>query len=496
MTTIPPLSRRTVLRGLGATIALPFLDAMTPLSALAATGRVSRSPLRTIFVGMEGGIWTGEDGFFPWKEGMDVERARTSGKKGILPGGAVADVGRSFKLTNTLEPLQNVRDQITLLSGLHHPNDRIPNSVVNAHGQDLGTLLTATNISGTSGVALKNSVSFDQILARKLGMQTRIPSIALAVGRSSYNTREATGLGYMGFLSYDENGNALPVEGDPQRLFDFLFTDGSEKEQTQRDVERRRRASILDAVKDDLNRLSGMVGHDDKQRLDQYFTTVREVEQRAERAKQWDDIPINLPADAKRPEKTDKGAWKDTGEGRVEEMRKILDILALAMQTDVTRIATLRLGGYYGKFSFLGFPEDPHGNYAHNNGDPKKIAGAKAIDRMHMEQFAYFLEKMASIRESDGSLLDNSLVFYGAGLTNGPRPEVRGDTVGFNAHGQHNTPVLVAGKAGGRLRGGEHLNFDHGTPLSNLFVSMAAMHDIPNFEFVDSNGPLNGFGVA
>lgn len=491
-----PLSRRTVLRGMSATLALPFLDAMTPLSALARTGRFSRAPLRSVFVGLGGGVWAGEDGFFPWKSAMDVERAKVWGKKGVLPGGALADTGRQWKLTNTLEPLANVRDQITLLSGLHNPNDSIRNPVVNAHGQDLGTLLTATDISGTQGVALKNGVSFDQVLARKIGHQTRIPSLALTVGRSSYNNREATGLGYMGFLSYDFNGNAVPTEGDPQRLFDRLFTDGSEEDQAQREQRRRRKASILDAVKDDLHQLNGMVGHDDRQRLDEYFTTVREVEQRAERAKQWDDIPINLPEDAERPEKVDRGAYGKTGEGRVEEMRQMLDVLTLALQTDMTRVASLRLGGYHGQFAFLGFPEDPHGNYAHNNGDPKKVAGARAIDRMHMEQFAYFLEKMASIQETDGSLLDNSLVMYGAGLTNGPKPQVRGDEIGYNAHGQANAPLLLAGKAGGRLQAGEHVNYDHGTPLSNLFVTMAGLNGLSDFQFVDSTGPLNGLAVS
>ncbi len=486
-----PLSRRTLLRGMGATLALPFLDAMTPLSALATTGRAVRSPLRTVFVGMEGGIWAGEDGFFPWKTGMDVERAKVWGKNGILQGGALADTGRDFPLTSTLQPLASVRDQITLLSGLHHANDKIPNSAVNAHGQDLGTLLTGVNISGTPGVVLKNSVSFDQVLARQIGEKTRVPSLSLAVGKTSYNTREATGLGYMGFLSYDENGNALPVEGDPRRMFEMLFTEGG-GQKAAREAERRRQSSVLDAVKEDVTRLAGIVGHDDRQRLEEYFTTVREVEIRAERARQWDDIPLVLPDGTEPPQKLDQGAYGKTGEGRVAEMRQVLDILVLALQTDVSRIATLRLGGYFGRFSFLGFPEEAHANYAHNNGVPEKVAGARAIDRMHMEQFAYFLEKLAAVQEPGGSLLDNSLVFFGAGLTNGPRPEVRGDAVGFNAHGHFNTPVLLAGRAGGRLRGGEHLNYDHGTPLANLFVTMAGLHDLPNLAFADSTGPLNG----
>jgi len=488
---ISPISRRAVLRGLGATLGLPFLDAMTPLTALAATGRTSSAAVRTVFVGLEGGIWAGEDGFFPWKEGIVAERGKDWGRNGILPGGALADIGRDFKLTSTLEPLAAFRNQLTLLSGLHHKNDHIPNSVVNGHGQDLGTLLTATDISSTSGVTLKNAVSFDQVLADKIGHLTRVPSLSLTVGRSSYNTVEATGLGYMGFLSYDANGNALPTEGDPAILFDSLFTDGSEKQKSERDVERRRSRSVLDAVKDDLRRLAGLVGHDDRTRLEQYFTTVREVEQRAERALQWEGKPIQLPAGAGRPS-TEKQEVTRNGENRVAEMRAMLDVLALALQTDVTRVASIRLGGYYGNFGFLGFPEDPHGNYAHNNGDPEKIKGAKAIDRMHMEQFAYFCQKLASIQEGNGSVLDNSMIMYGAGLTNGPRERKHGDKLTYNAHGQVNTPVLVVGRGGGKLRGGEHLNYDHGTPLSNLFVSMAGVNGVENCQFVDSTGPLTG----
>jgi len=486
------LERRTVLKGIGTTLVLPFLDAMTPMSAFAATGAGKKDPVRMLFVGLEGGIWTGEDGFFPCKDGINPERALEWGKKGILPGGAVADVGRNFQLTNTLEPLASVRDEITLLSGLHHRNDGIPNSVVNGHGQDLGTLLTAANISGTPGVALKNSISVDQLIARKVGDATRHPSLSLAVGRSSYNTKEATGLGYMGFLSYDELGYALPTEGDPGELFDWLFTDGSEKEQAQRDLLRRRKKSVLDAVLDDMKRVSSRVDSEDRSKLDEYFTTVREVEKRMERAKAWEDIPIELPAGTTRPEKLDRNLYGNDGSGRIEGMQQMLDVLVLAFQTDVTRVATMRLGGYHGKFNFLGFPEDPHGVYAHNGGDPERIKGAKAIDRMHMEQFAYLLDKMKGIREGNGTLLDNSLVMLGAGLTNGPSEKVRGGKVSHNAHGQVNTPIMIAGRGGGAVQPKGHLNFDHGTPLSNLYVTMMEAAGMPDAKFADSTGPLAG----
>lgn len=486
-----PLQRRSVLKGLGTTLVLPFLDAMNPLSALVANTPVRRDPVRMLFFGLEGGVWTGEDGFFPCKEWTDVERAVNWGTKGILPGGCVADTGRGYQVTSTLEPLAELRDDFSILSGLHHPSDQIANAVVNAHGQDLGTLLTACNISGTPGVALKNSVSVDQVVARLIGEKTRQASLALSVGKTSYNTKEATGLGYMGFLSYDELGYALPMEGDPMALFDWLFTDGGDRQKAERETLRQRKKSVLDTIAADMKRIEGRVGAADRSKLDEYFTTVREVEKRMERAKAWENIPIQMPADAKRPEKLAANAYGEDGSGRVEAMQQMLDVLVLAMQTDVSRVATLRLGGYFGKFNFLGFPEDAHAVYAHNGGDPKRAAGARAIDRMHMEQVAYFLKKLKSVQEANGTLLDNSMIMVGAGLTNGPSPRA-GREVSFNAHGHVNTPILLAGRGGGALKPQGHVNFDHGTRLSNVFVNMMEAMGIENAKFADSTGPLPG----
>ena len=487
------LSRRAALRGLGVTLSLPFLEAMLPMSALAASPgtRLRKDPVRALFVATEGGMWTGAEGFFPHLSGESAELAKVWGKKGVLPGGFVAATGRDYPIAGTLEPVAHLREHFSLLSGLHHANDWIPNSVVNGHGQDLGTLLTAADISGTTGVALRNSESFDQVLARKLGDRTRVASLALTVGNSSYNTKEATGLGYMGFLSYDLDGYAVPTEGDPQMLFDRLFTGGSEKDKEARDVRFRQRKSVLDAVRDDMRRLEGKVSVPDRTKLDEYFTTIRELEQRLEKSRAWEDVPIELPVHGVRPERMGNG-WNGDGSQRIEAMRVMIDTLVLALQTDVTRIATFRLGGYYGKFSFLGFPEDPHGVYAHNGGDPEKVKGAKAIDRMHMEQLAYLLDKMKGVQEQDGTLLDNSLVMFGAGLTNGPSRNQRGDKVNYDAHGQQNIPVMLAGHGGGAIKGGEHLNYDHGTPLANVFVTMAEAMGLEGEKFADSTGPLNG----
>ena len=480
-----------MLKGLGASLALPFLDAMTPLSVLASP-TAAKAPVRMIFIGVEGGIWTGEKGFFPWKKGIDGERALKWGRKGVLPGGAIADVGPAFGLPQTLEPRKRFRKSRMPLRGLHHSNDHIPNSIVNAHGQDLGTLLTGINISGTAGVALKHGLSFAQVIAAKIGERTRVPSLQLAAGQSSYNTREATGLGYMGFLSYDADGYAMPVEGQARELFDRLFTDGTPKQQAQRKLERRQNRSILDAVLGESKRIEGRVAAGDRRKLDEYFSTIRELERRIERAKAWESKPVKLPPGTRRPDKVKGNGWTADGSGRIGQMRLMLDMLALSMQTDVTRIATMRLGGYFGSFKFLGFPEDAHGVYAHNEGDPKKIKGARAIDRMHMEQFAYFLSKLQDVQEENGTLLDNSMVFYGAGLTNGPKLNKWSQKVHHEAHGQINTPVLLAGGGGGALKTGRHLNFDHGTPLSNLYTSMAEVMGVPGINFADSTGPLNG----
>ena len=167
----------------------------------------------------------------------------------------------------------------------------------------------------------------------------------------------------MGFLSYDADGYAMPVEGQARELFDRLFTDGTPKQQAQRKLERRQNRSILDAVLGESKRIEGRVAAGDRRKLDEYFSTIRELERRIERAKAWESKPVKLPPGTRRPDKVKGNGWTADGSGRIGQMRLMLDMLALSMQTDVTRIATMRLGGYFGSFKFLGFPEDAHGVY-------------------------------------------------------------------------------------------------------------------------------------
>jgi hypothetical protein len=446
-----------------------------------------------VFIGAEGGIWTGEDGFFPYAQGADPGRAQAWGRKGVLPGGFVADTGADYTLPGTLEPLAALREDVLLISGLHHRNDEIPSRVVSDHGQDLGTLLTGCNISGTPGVALRNGVSVDQYVASRLGDATRLPSLELVTDGASFNTREATGQAYMGYLSYDDEGYALPVEADPSAVFDRLFTDGTAAQRAERAAIRRQRKSLLDSLLRDMARLSGRVAAQDRRKLDEYCTTIREVERRIERAARWEETPVATPPGARRPEPVPARVGSpQEGDGRDREARArlMLDILALALQADVTRIATLRLGGYYGSFRFLGLPEDPHASYAHNHGDPERVRGARSIDRFHVGLLAYFLEKLKGIEEGGGSLLDHAMIFYGAGLTNGPSPRLRGGQVWYNAHTHVNCPILIAGRGGGGLRTGRHVNYDDGTPLANLFVTMMELMGLRDDRFADSTGPL------
>lgn len=486
--TAPLIHRRTVLKGVGTALALPFLESMLPRSARAALDAGNLPPRRAVFIGVEGGTYTGEGGFFPYKSGPDPERHKNWGKNGILPGGYIADTGPDFELPGTLEPLAEFRQEMLLVSGLHHRNDDIPNGVVNDHGQDLGTLLTGYNISGTPGFALRNGQSFDQFLAQRIGDRTRFPSLELAVGSTTYNTKEVGGLANMSYLSYDADGYALPVEGGPAAVFDRLFTNGNKKQKQQLAEQRRKHKSILDSVLADLKRLDGVVSTTDRRKLDEYGSTVREMERRLEQAKAWDDVPINLPADASRPERP-KGL--DPDQARTADMRLMLDVLALALQADVTRIATLRMSGYYGSFKFLGFPEDPHAEYAHKCDQEKGQTALRAIDKYHVEQLAYFVGKLRGMSEPGGSVLDNSLVFYGAGLNCGPSKYEK-DKLGHYAHLHRNHAIVVLGRGGGQLKTGQHVNYDHGTPQNNLFTTMAEIMGVHDEKFGDSTGPLAG----
>lgn len=431
------LHRRTFLRGVGATLALPFLECM------GASARAIPRPKRFCTV------------YFPYgvslpKKGSDAARWNW------FPEGE----GTGFRFNESLKPLEPLREQVTVLGGLSHPNGR------KIGGHDTADIfLTAAELKG--GV-LKNSASIDQIMAAELGGDTRFPSLSLSVdGGVGEATRSST-------LSFSRSGQPVPSLHQPRMVFNRLFgvEDGTLASQRR---ELRNSGSMLDLVLDHSKSLRRKLGTQDQEKLDEYMQSVRQVEQRVERSEKWLEVP--------KPEVDAAGLHLDADDETPGELIKTMyDLMFLAVQTDSTRFITYQLGNMNGATSvatkfpaLLGYGKSQH-SLAHGWNKP---GGAEALgkwDRFRTEQLAYFLQRLHETPEGDGTLLDHTVVFYGSSNS--------------NTHNNRNYPLVLAG--------GERLGFKHGAyhrfgeevPLSNLFVTMMNRLGRPTGSFADSTGEL------
>jgi hypothetical protein len=421
-----PVSRRELLRGTaGAAVALPLLDAMAPARA------AEKPPVRLVWVHTESGMW--------------------------MPNYKPKKTGKDFDLTPTLEPLAPFKGELTVLSGLFHANAFKRNPQAGRHSQDGMCHLTGADLAGTPGVAVRNTVSVDQVAAEAVGERTRLPSLGLTVDRG-------------GTLSYTPSGTPVPAEWDPRAVFNQLFG-GNTPEARKRAEERfKRNTSVLDDVLESTRDLSGKLGANDRQKLDEYLATVREVERRARVARAWADKPAVVPpAGAKDPGPPPE---KD----RTAYVRVLLDTLVLALRTDQTRFATARIGFMGCAYPDIGLPDSYHG-YTHHDLKPEKQQAMARIDRHRVGLFAEFLGKLKAVREGDGTLLDACVVHYGAGMG--------------SDHETTDLANLVVGRGGGAFAPAGHVDYKE-KPLANLFVRMLAAAGVPVKTFADSTGPLDG----
>lgn len=439
MASTPPTlhTRRAVLRGAGASITLPFLDSLI-------CSRASAAP----------------SGFKPAEQSPAAHPRMICCyvPQGVSEGYWLPDdSGPNWTLTPSLQPLADFKSDFTLLSGLGHPNG--PGGHQGDH-----TWLTAADLDGTPGKDYQNSVSIDQIAAELHGRETRFPSIELSQ-RAGDNT-----------LAFDRFGTPLPSEENPQRVFNRLFVpegEASRKATLQRYAERR---SILDAILNQSRSLQRRLGKRDQQKLDEYLHSVRETERRVERLTSWVDRPrpevdgSDLRLTAQWQSVHDRPMWLDV----------MLELSYLAFQTDTTRVITFLWLTEPGSLSHIG--EDHHA-LSHHGGNPENLKKLADIDRFHVSKLARFLGLLKATQEAEGTMLDNTMVLFGSGMSNGKG----------GGHSPKNLPLILAGGSRLGLRHGQHLAFEvDSTPMSNLLLTMLQKSGVETDSFGDSTGTLTG----
>jgi hypothetical protein len=435
------LPRRTFLRGVGATLALPLLDAMVPAAtALAAT---PAAPVRRL-------------GFVFMPMGCDITRWTPP---------TPAGTDKLDALSPILSSLEPVKRHVSILS-----NMELKNAYPGTHATSNAAFLSAARAKHTESSDYYLGTTVDQIAAQQIGRQTQLPSLEMAMDMLQTVGQCDNGYAcvYQNNLSWSSPTTPLPAEAHPRLVFESLFGEGGSKGDRQAAL--RRRASLLDFVKDDMARLKRDLGPADRVKVDGYLEAVRDVERRIQKAEH--DVAENPLPDLDRPVGV-PAAYAD-------HARLMFDLQILALQGDVTRVITFQLAR---ETSNRTYPEvgvsDPHHPLSHHGNDPAKIARMAKINAFHVSLFAEFLGKLAATTDGNGSLLDHSLYLYGSGMGNP------------NVHDHANLPVIVAGGAAGGMKGGRHIRFDKPTPLANLHLTLLDKAGVRLDKFADSNGKVD-----
>jgi hypothetical protein len=452
MSTKWQIHRRTFLRGIGAAVALPMLDAMAPslASVVSAAGASpQKSPRRMAFVYVPNGV--------------------------TVPEWTPKAVGANFDLPRILQPLAALKENVSVLSGFDQKNGMAMGDGAGDHARACASFLTGAHPRKTSGRDIRAGISVDQLAARHVGQHTVLPSLELSCDAGPRLGACDSGYSctYQFNISWRDEAMPMMPEVNPQQAFERLFGDvkgGIDSQQA-----RSRRAmfhkSILDFVRDDAQQLQTRLGGSDRRKIDEYLTAVREIEKRVELAVKTSP---RLPSGLQAPE---------MHENFEQHIRLMFDMLVLAFQTDSTRVATFMLSheGSNRSYGFLGVNEGHH-EVSHHGGRAAHIEKITKINTFHMTQFAYFLEKLKSIREGDGTLLDNSMIMYGSGIRDGDR------------HEHEDLPLLLAGGGGGTITQGRHIKAPEHTPLNNLLVSLLERAGAPVDRFGDSTGRFEAIG--
>lgn len=442
---MPKLSRRTVIRGAGAALGLPMLEVMLPKAGWAAP--TVQSPNRMAFV------------FFP--------------NGAIMKDWTPTEAGAAYTLPRTLQPLSDVKNELTVITGLAHDKARANGDGAGDHARSSAAFLTSAQPRKTDGADIKLGQSIDQVCAERIGKATRLPSLELGTeaGRQAGRCDSGYSCAYVSNISWRSETVPMAKEINPKAVFERMFGSGGEDATA---VARRNfyRQSILDFVADDAKRLQQQVGLTDRRKLDEYFTSVREVEQRiasaADEARKRDPgqpAPEGIP-----------GTW-------AEHTRLMYDLMVLAFQTDSTRICTFMQHneGSNKSYKEVGVKEGHH-ELSHHRDDAEKIAQLQRIDQYMIEQFAYFLKRLQETKEGEHNLLHNSMIVYGCSISDG------------NRHRHENLPILLAGSGGGSVKSGRHLKLQGEVPMANLFLGLLERMGSPIERFGDSTGTLKEIG--
>ena len=436
------LSRRRLLQGAGAALALPWLEAMSNGKANADS---NKGPTRLGVLFMPNGVR--EDFWTPEGE------------------------GQSFELSKTLTPLESLRDQILVPTNLWNQASNIGDG----HYVKTSGFLTCQTISKSLGFDINsNGISMDQIAATRTAGQTPLPSLELAINPVSIGVDTNVGYTrvYGSHIAWSRPTRPLAREINPKLVFERLFRAAyPQSSNSQHD------SLLLDRVLGDARQLKKQVGHEDGSRIDDYLESVRSLEKRVEQASQPEGRSWQPAVDM------DPLTKPDGVPGEHEEhVRLMLDMIALAFQTDTTRVCTFMFGNAVSNtnFSFLDGVSGGHHSLSHHERKEENLAQYQLIAQWHVEQYAYLLNKLRSMPEGESNVLENSMILFGSGLRDG------------NKHSPRNLPLVLAGSAGGRIQTGRHVTYDRNTPLSNLYRSMLTAFGTPVSAFADSDGELPG----
>ncbi|MCA3005837.1 MAG: DUF1552 domain-containing protein [Phycisphaerales bacterium] len=469
------LSRRTVLRGLGATMALPLLECMLPgqgsralasafaaepaASASAAAGALATPPVRTAFIFVPNGV-----NYDAWNPLAAATKAGHA-----APASGVAPL---HALSPTLEPLEGVRRHLNVFTGLTLDKARANGDGPGDHARSSASFLTGHQARKTAGNDIRIGISVDQLAARQIGSSTRLPSLELGCEQSpsSGNCDSGYSCAYTSNISWRAEDVPVPKLIDPADAFERLFGDPASAAARAQRLSRRQ--SILDFVRQDAARLNQRLGQADRHKLDQFHTSVREIERRIQAAA--DSGPARPPEGVKPPDGVPSGIRQHAD--------LMFDLLLLAFQTDSTRVATLMLAsdGSNRAFPEIGIKEGHH-HLSHHQNNQAMIEAIRAIDRFYVERFARFVQRLAETPDGSGSLLDNAMILYGGGISDG------------NRHNHEDLPILLAGSAGGTLPTlptGRLVVSPKETPLCNLYLSMLDRMNCRVDAFGDSTGRL------
>jgi len=444
MITKKTLARRTFLRGLGTTIALPMLDSMIP--AMAATKDLRKPPIRLGFIYVPNGII----------------------QKDWLP----ITEGAGFEFLPTMKPLEPFQARLLVLSNLAQVNGRALGDGGGEHARAGATWLTGVHPKKTQGVDIRAGVSADQLAAKEMAKSTQFASLEIGIEEPflAGSCDAGYSCAYTNTISWRSPTTPNPVEISPRAVFERLFGDGGTTDPAVRHQRMRQDRTILDYVRADLARMESGLGARDKSKLDEYFESIRDIERRIHKAEEQSatmkmpvmERPVGIP-------------------GTFEEHAKLMsDLLVIAWQTDMTRVITFMMARESSNRSYreIGVP-DGHHSVTHHQNDPEKIAKTQKIDELHVKSFAYLLKRLDETKDGDGTLLDHSMLLYGSGIRDG------------NIHDHQDLPLVLAGGKSAGIKGGRHIRYKPETPMNNLLLTLLDKSGVPTDALGDSTGKLD-----